>query len=101
MYDIFYWIYTSVFGLIYGRESFSQNCEATALRSAIKKIRHATYETAKYSSLVIPSSYHFTITNGTNKISRKNKMLTPENLISSNVAFSFSVVVTTNKFIIS
>lgn len=70
-------------------------------RSAIKKIRHATYETAKNSSLLILSSYHCTITNGSNKISRKNKMLTPENLISSNVAFSFSVVVTTNKFIIS
>ena len=53
MYDIVYWIYTSVFGLIYGRESFSQNCEATALRSAIKKIRHATYENAKNSSLLI------------------------------------------------
>ena len=25
------------FGLMYGRESFSQNCEATAVRSAIKK----------------------------------------------------------------
>lgn len=48
LYDIFYWIYNSVFGLVHGRESFSQT-EATALRNVIKTFRHATYVTTKYS----------------------------------------------------